>query len=114
MTAESSEDRGTLSSHAVLAFESLRYRDNLDALDKISVENLQALSEVFGRLDDLEAFLYYQIIKERIEVIRVLQDKVDANDLEKVIQEHFFNHLWLLDPSWERATDSDYMEERID
>ncbi|WP_053061393.1 ATP-binding protein [Paenibacillus sp. VT-400] len=114
MTAESSEDRGTLFSHAVLAFESLRYRDNLDALDKISVENLQALSEVFGRLDDLEASLYYQIIKERIEVIRVLQDKVDANDLEKVIQEHLFNHLWLLDPSWERATDSDYMEQRID
>ncbi|MFD2671919.1 BbrUII/HgiDII family restriction enzyme [Marinicrinis sediminis] len=114
MTVDSSEDRETLFSHAVLAFESLKYRDNLEALDKISVENLHALSEVFGRLDDLEASLYYQIVKERIEVIRVLEERVDANDLEKVIQEHLFNHLWLLDPSWERATDSEYMEQRVD
>lgn len=114
MTVDSSQDREMLFSHAVLAFESLKYRDNLEALDKISVENLHALSEVFGSLDDLEASLYYQIVKERIEVIRVLEERVDANDLEKVIQEHLFNHLWLLDPSWERATDSEYMEQRVD
>ncbi|QWU16224.1 Histidine kinase-, DNA gyrase B-, and HSP90-like ATPase [Paenibacillus sophorae] len=113
VTVGSSEDRGTLFSHAVLAFESLKNRDNLEALEKISIENLPALTEVFGRLDDLEASLYYQIIKERIEVIRVLQNRVDDNDLEKVIQKHLFDHLWLLDPAWERATDSEYMEQRV-
>ncbi|MFF2212241.1 hypothetical protein [Streptomyces antibioticus] len=37
---------------------------------------------------------------------------MDANSKEKVLQEVLFNHLWLLDPSWERATDA-HLEERI-
>ena len=38
---------------------------------------------------------------------------VDDNDKEKVLQEHLFNNLWLLDPSWDRATENSYMEERL-
>lgn len=113
ITVERAEDREALFSHAVLAFESLKYRDNLEALEKISVENLAELTEIFGRLDELEATLYYQIVKERIEVIKLLHEKVESNALEKVIQEHLFTHLWLLDPSWERATDSWAMEQRV-
>lgn len=37
---------------------------------------------------------------------------IGKNALEKVIQEHLYNHLWLLDPSWERATET-YMEETV-
>ena len=33
--------------------------------------------------------------------------------LEKIIQEHLFKHLWILDPSWERATETGYMEQSV-
>src|SRR5207249_1208895 len=36
------------------------------------------------------------------------------NALEKVIQKHLFDHLWMLDTSWERATDGvPVMEKRV-
>jgi len=113
LTIDSEDDRRRLFKHSILAFESLRYRENLDLLDKISADNLPAFTEAFSNLDDLEATLYYQIVSERVEVINVLQDKVQDNALEKLIQEHVFKHLWLLDPSWERATTTAYMEQQV-
>lgn len=32
---------------------------------------------------------------------------------QKVIQEHMFNHLWLIDPSWERAKGTEHQETQI-
>ena len=46
-------------------------------------------------------------------MIRALQEKVDRNDKEKVIQKYIFDHLWLLDPSWERVEASEAMEIRV-
>ncbi len=62
---------------------------------------------------DIEATFYHQIVSQRVQVIRTLNEAVDQNVKEKVIQEHVFEHLWLLDPSWERATDDEYMEKRV-
>lgn len=36
-----------------------------------------------------------------------------AESKEKVIQQHIFDHLWLLDPSWERASTDEKMEVMI-
>jgi len=117
LTLESDEDRRRLFKHGVLAFESLKYKQNLDALDQITTESLEesldALADIFGNLDDIEATLYHQIIKERVAVIRTLQEKVQDNALEKVVQIYLFDHLWLLDPSWERATETPVMEEQV-
>lgn len=96
--------------HAVLAFEFYRAKENLDALENISDENFQAAISIFEDLDNLEASLYGQIVQQRIEVIKVLAEKVDANSLEKAIQKYLFNHLWLLDPAWERADGTEIME----
>lgn len=95
----------------VVAFEILRYKDNLSAIDSISAENLQAFAKAFAQLDDIEAALYYQIVTERLRVVNALQLHIDSNELEKVVQEHIFNHMWLLDPSWERATENPVMEQ---
>ena len=97
----------------ILAFESLRLRNILHRLDEVSPENLGVLNEVFVQLDDLEASVYYQIAKERLEVIRKLQGLVDEVAKERALQEHLYQHLWLLDPSWERATHTEVMEKRI-
>ena len=97
----------------ILAFESLKFRNMLHRLDEVSTENLGVLSDVFAQLDDLEASAYYQIAKDRLEVISNLTSRVDEDAKERVIQEHLFKHLWLLDPSWERATRTTQMETQI-
>ena len=82
-------------------------------LDEVSTENLEMLNQVFIQLDDLEASAYYQIAKDRLEVIRKLTGLVDENAKERALQDHLYKHLWLLDASWERATHTEVMERRI-
>jgi len=100
--------------HAVLAFEFYRANENLEKLDFISDDNLQATLEIFGELDILEVNLYGLIVRHRINIIRTLQEKIDKNDLEKAIQEYLFDHLWLLDSSLERPEADTLMETRMD
>lgn len=107
------EKKKEILKYSVLAFEKLKYSRHLSAIDSINAENFEVFKDVFTGLDELEATLYYQIIRERIEVIRKFQGLTDDNALEKVIQDHLFNHLWLLDPSWERAEGTDYMETTV-
>lgn len=99
--------------YSVLAFEKLKYAKHLSAIDEIEAENFEVFKDIFTGLDEIEATLYYQIIRERIEVIKVFQSITDENALEKVIQTHLFNHLWLLDPSWERVDNTQYMETTV-
>lgn len=113
LTMDSDYDRRQLLKNSVIAFESLRYKKNLEALESVTAENLQGLGNVFRALDDIEATLYYQIVKERIAVIDAMREKVESAALERAVQEHVFTHLWLLDPSWERATETAYMEETV-
>ncbi len=97
----------------IIAFENLKLRNLLDRFEDISLDNLNTISETFAQLDDLEATAYYQIIKDRIRMIGKLERLVDDNEKEKVIQQHLYKHLWLLDPSWERATDQARTEKTV-
>ena len=97
----------------ILAFENLRFRGILNRLDEISPESILDLGKVFAQLDDLEASAYYQIASDRLRVIRALEGLVDEGAKERVIQKYLFDHLWLLDPSWERATKTASMETTI-
>lgn len=107
------DDRKQLYIHTALAFEKLVYKGVLDKLETLSVENLPLFMEVVGDFDDIEASLYYQIIQERLKIISVLYEKVEDNVKEKAIQEFIFQHLWLLDPSWDRVTETPFMEENV-
>lgn len=112
LTLDNPQERAALLAHSILAFEVLRYRDNLDALDELEVTDLPALKVLFGNIEDLEAVMYHRIVDQRLRVIEKLQRHIDEDVLEKVLQTHLFDHLWLLDPSWERATDRT-MEEGV-
>ena len=107
------KDRNLFYKHTALAFENLLYKQSLDKLDKISAETLPTFLEILGNFDDFEATLYYQIIQERLGIISALRDKVEDNSVEKTIQKFLYNHLWLLDPSWDRATETPYMEQTV-
>lgn len=105
--------RAMLFKYGVLAFESLKSKQNLDALSSASGESIVDFGRVFGTLDDLEASLYRQIVSGRIDVVRALNRQVDGDEKERTIQKHLFDHLWLLDPSWERATATQSMEQSV-
>ncbi|MEU5259308.1 ATP-binding protein [Amycolatopsis sp. NPDC021455] len=112
LTVDNKNEREELFAHAVLAFEVMRHKDNLDALDGLNANEIQVIGKVFDEIEDLESVLYHRIVKQRLKVIEKLDQYVQEDALEKVLQEHIFEHLWLLDPSWERATDR-VMEERV-
>ena len=107
-------ERRQLWKHAILAFEFHRWTENLGRLEEIDAENIEAAITLFAELDGLEASLYGQIIQTRVEVISALQTKVSDNALEKVIQKYIFDHLWLLDPAWERVEASQVMEAQVE
>lgn len=96
----------------ILAFERLRISEQLHLIDE--TDSVLAFGKIFDQIQDLEATLYYEIASERIKVIRKLSQLCDDNEKEKVLQEHIFNHLWLLNPSWERAAEgSERLEQSV-
>ncbi len=113
LASESETQRRQLYAHGVLAFETLRHREQLEALDKVDHTNVEALVSAFAGIDDLEAAYYHRIVSERVRVVEAMQSKVEANELEVVLQRYLFDHLWLLDPAWERATQTPYMEKAV-
>ena len=110
---DNDENRNQLYIHTALAFENLLYKGALDRLERISLENIPAFMEILGNFDDIEASLYYQMIQERLGIITKLQEVIDDNAVEKVVQECLYDHLWLLDPSWDRATETPLMEKNV-
>lgn len=99
--------------YGVLAFERLRLHETAEILDEIDESNVEAFFEFLDDVDAVEAAHYREIVIERLGVIQKLQQSVKEDKREAVLQEYIFEHLWLLDPAWERATEFAKMEERI-
>lgn len=104
LSVENIDEKRRLFISSILAFENLKLRKLLHKIDRISLDSISSLKEVFLQLDDLESSAYYEITKMRLSVISKLTGLVDSNAKERALQEHLYKHLWLLDPSWERAT----------
>ena len=98
---------------SILAFESYRWKEQLDFLGNVSNENLETVLHVFKDIADLERSYYGQIAKARLRIIDTLQEKLDADQKEAMIRDHIYKHLWLLDPSWDIAEGSQASERRI-
>ncbi|MDQ1592979.1 MAG: hypothetical protein QOG71_3606 [Pyrinomonadaceae bacterium] len=110
---DNEEDRKELYRYGILAFERLQIRTSLDDLDALeSVDDLKFAS-IFNDLADIEAVLYYDIASERVKVIEAFAKIVDKNRQEKVIQKYLYDNLWLLHPSWERATQNPRIEQSV-
>lgn len=106
-------ERLNLFKHAVIAFEFYRLNQSIVRLESLPENDIEATIAAFRKLDVLEVTMYGQIVRNRVEVIRSLQKKVDKNEIERVIQEYIFDHLWLLDPSWDRVEGTEFMERQI-
>lgn len=99
--------------HAIFAFERLRIQEMSAELSDDMVLDASKLLPLLAKQDDLEATLYYEIAKSRVDVIKQFENLVDKNEKEKVLQKYLFTHLWLLDPSWERASGTERMETNV-
>ena len=111
---ESEEDKKTLFKHGILAFERIRLReDDASLLAEGVAHNPQALIQILAQRDSIESSLYGDIVKSRLDTIKSLRELTDENAKEKVLQKYLFDHLWLLDPSWERAENTEIMESRL-
>jgi hypothetical protein len=106
-------DKKELLKASILAFESYRRKEELDRLENIQDENLGEILAIFQNIDDLELSYYGQIVRLRVGVIRTLQNKLKSNDKELVLRDYIFEHLWLLDPGWERAKGTEHAETQV-
>ena len=112
LPVDEDDDRKLLYRHGILAFERMRLRGSTDAL-VATIHDIDKLLIVLADRDALEASLYRDIVKSRLDAIKDFQGIVDEDAKEKVLQQYLFDHLWLLDPAWERATESEIMESRL-
>ena len=111
--ATDKEHKKTLYKHGVLAFEHLHHKEKLNELEQLDINSLEIAVQLFSELDDIEASWYYQITQGRLDVIKKLSADIGEDVLEKIIQEHIYTHLWLLDPSWDRATETPTLENNV-
>jgi hypothetical protein len=110
---EDSEEKKEIYKHGIVAFETLAMQGNLGILDKIDTEkDYELLKAIIRDLEQLASFHHYQISKSHLEVLKKLEN-ITPKAKERVIQEHIFKHLWLLDPTLDRAYSNEYMEKTV-
>ena len=108
------ETKRELYRNAIMAFERLQLREELNRIDELpDTPDLGVLTALFRGIDEIEEVEYHRIVEGRLSVVRTFQDLVDDDAREQVLQDYLFDHLWLLDPAWERAAKSEYIEKTV-
>jgi len=113
MSVNDEANRKELFKYGVLAFENLKYKQNLDQLEATTADDVGEVARVLDDLEDIEATRFHQTVTQRLRIIETLQQQLEDDALESVMQEHLGEHPWLLDPSWKRAAGTDRMEEWV-
>lgn len=111
---ERESEKRELYAHTILAFEKLRARRALSAIDDLpDAADVSQYQRVFGGQDEVEMVLYHQIAAGRVAVLEKFAG-IAAAEKEKVVQQYLYEHLWLMDPSWERPTVNKVIEQIVD
>ena len=108
---KNAEAQAVLYRGAIVGFERLRLRNQLSQLDVLTDVLSPEFAVIFAGLDSLEETAYAEITQQRLMIVEKFA--AIANNpatLEKVAQKYLFEHLWLLDPSWDRVTGRAQME----
>lgn len=98
---------------AVLAFEKLKVRGNLNRLQELSSFDVELFKPILKSIDDIEESYFYDVTKQRLGIIEKFEALTNEDEKEKVIQKYLYQHLWLLDPSWERTTSETEIERTL-
>ncbi|MET7142229.1 ATP-binding protein [Xanthomonas sp. PPL139] len=105
--------RSMMYKSTMVAFEKLRVKQALDQLDGIDDVLSPEFQAIFATLDAVEESHFYDISRQRLEIIQAFEDKVQGEELEGVVQRYLLDHLWLLDPTWDRIQGTQQMELRL-
>ena len=100
--------------NGVMLFEHLKMNHAMHLLKEINIAKIDEFLNYLKDVDALEAEHYRQIVEERLVIIRKLRENVEEDVKERILQEYVFDHLFLLDPAWERATQFAEMEKRME
>lgn len=99
---------------AIIGFEKLRLRNQLDKLAQVTDILGAEFAAIFATLDQVEESSYAEITRQRLEIIKKFAEICkDPSTLEKVAHKYLFEHLWLLDPTWDRVTGRAEMEKTL-
>jgi len=107
---ETRRQKSHLYRSAIVGFEKLRAREQLDRLEHVHDVLSPEFAGIFASITDLEETYYHDITRSRLEVIERFERIVADEELEKVAQIYLFHNLWLLDPTWGRVTGSEESE----
>ncbi len=97
----------------LFGFERLMLRGDAEKLERAMEDGPDAMLKLLAGQDELEMALYRDIVIERLRAIEALSKLTEENQKERVLQEYLFDHLWMLDPAWDRATGNAEMEKRL-
>lgn len=112
--AKNNEAKKILYRGAIIGFEKLRLKNQLDKLAAVSNVLGPEFSAIFATLDQVEESSYAEITRQRLEIIKKFAAIAeDSSTLERVAQQYLFSHLWLLDPTWDRVTGQAEMEKTL-
>lgn len=112
--ARNEEAKRVLYRGTIIGFEKLRLTKQLDKLDAVSSVLGNEFAAIFASLDQVEESAYAEITRQRLAVIKKFSDIAnDPTSLEKIAQKYLFDHLWLLDPTWDRITSRAEMEKTL-
>lgn len=96
------EQRKQVLKSQIMAFEKLKLGFNLEAVDKVDfTESFSAFRDVMLSVQDLEASLYWQITSQRLAVVKKLDEAQQDQVKERIVQDHIYENLWLVDSRWE-------------
>ena len=107
------DDRKGLYRSTILAFERLKLEGSAHELSDAINEGPNALIQILSNFDSYEVSLYSDLVRNRLSTIKILEDKVKENDYENKIRDFIYDHLWLIDPSWERVIASQVKETAV-
>ena len=106
--------QATLYRGAIVGFERLRLRNQLAKLDVLTDVLSPEFAAIFSGLDSLEETAFAEITQQRLKIIEKFASIANKPaTLEKVAQKYLFDHLWLLDPAWDRVTGRAEMEKTL-
>ncbi len=105
--------RADLFRAGILAFERIGLREVVTELNNLAHVTAPELLRLLGRQDAYKSALWVDILRSRVEAIGQFRSLTKADEKEKVLQKHLFDHLWLLDASWERAAVGGRMEQDL-
>ena len=82
-------------------------------MQELSSFDADVFKPILKSIDDIEESYFYDVTKQRLGIIEKFEALTNEDEKEKVIQKYLYQHLWLLDPSWERTTSETEIERTL-